>query len=74
MAGSPKQLLIMRYNPDTGEGECLGYTVDVEYEEHETIQKGIGSIQGSAIGKDGTLYIMGTYPYYILEFPRLTTD
>lgn len=70
----PKQTLVMRYDPRAERGECLGYIVDAEYAEHEDFQKGIGSVQGSAIGKDGTLYIMATYPYYILEFPRLTAD
>jgi hypothetical protein len=72
--GDPKLLLIMRYNPDTEESECLGYTVDIEWEEHEDAQNGIGSVQGSAMGEDGTLYLMGTYPYYVLEYPRLAAD
>ncbi len=72
--GSPKLLLIMRYDPATKKTECLGYTVDIEWDKHETAQNGIGSIQGSAIGKDGSLYLMGTYPYYVLEYPRLTAD
>ena len=72
--GSPKPLLIMRYDPATEKVECLGYTVDVEWEAHENSKKGIGSIQGSAMTDDGTLYIMGTYPYYVLEYPRLAAD
>jgi hypothetical protein len=71
---SPKQTLVMRYDPREGREECLGYIVDVEYEEHEDLHNGIGSVQGSAIGRDGTLYIMATYPYYVLEFPRLTAN
>jgi len=70
----PKQTLVMRYEPQTERSECLGYIVDVEYAEYEDLHNGIGSVQGSAIGRDGTLYIMATYPYYILEFPRLTAD
>jgi len=72
--GDAKPLLIMRYDPGQGEAECLGYTVDTEYDKHEDAQKGIGSIQGSALANDGTLYLMGTYPYYILEYPRLAAD
>ena len=71
---NPKQTLIMRYDPHRGQGECLGYVVDAEFAEHRDLHNGLGSIQGSAIGPDGTLYIMATYPYYILEFPRLTAD
>ncbi|MEO2048926.1 MAG: hypothetical protein ABGX16_20405 [Pirellulales bacterium] len=72
--GDPKQLLIMRYDPATEASECLGYTVDGEWDQHENSKNGIGSIQGSAIGTDGTLFIMGTYPYYVLEYPQLTVD
>ena len=71
---NPKQTLIMRYDPHRGQGECLGYVVDAEFAAHRDLHNGLGSIQGSAIGPDGTLYIMATYPYYILEFPRLTAD
>ena len=74
LKGEPKLLLIMRYDPAAGNSECLGYTVDIEWKAHENAQKGIGSVQGSALGEDGTLYIMGTYPYYILEYPRLAAD
>ena len=72
--GSPKQTLIMRYDPRLGKEECLGYAVDVEFDQHEDLHNGYGSIQGSAIGADGSLYIMATYPYYVLEFPQLTLD
>ena len=72
--GDPKLMLIMRYIPATGESECLGYAVDVEWDQHENAKKGIGSVQGSALGPDGTLYIMGTYPYYVIEFPNLAAD
>jgi hypothetical protein len=74
VAGDPKQILIMRYDPGTDKSECLGYTVDVEWDEHEDSKKGIGSVQGSAMGEDGTLYLMGTYPYYVLEYPGLAAD
>jgi hypothetical protein len=72
--GDPKPLLIMRYDPESEKTECLGYTVDVEWGDHEDAKGGIGSIQGSAMGEDGTLYIMGTYPYYVLEYPQLAAD
>ena len=72
--GNPKLLLVMRYDPSTNESECLGYTVDVEWDQHESSQNGIGSVQGSAMGEDGTLYLMGTYPYYVLEYPQLAGD
>jgi hypothetical protein len=64
----------MRYDPSSGKGECLGYIVDAEFAQHEDLHNGMGSIQGSAIGEDGTLYIMATYPYYILAFPQLTAN
>jgi hypothetical protein len=73
-AGSPDQLLVMRYDPETGKGECLGYAVDVELDKHENVKNNHTVIQGSTIGADGTLYLMGTYPFYILEFPQLTAD
>ncbi|MBI4585111.1 MAG: hypothetical protein HY717_13955 [Planctomycetes bacterium] len=73
VSGSPDQLLIMRYDPDAGKAECLGYAVDTELEEHKDV-KNHTAIQGADIGEDGTLYLMGTYPYYILEFPQLATD
>jgi hypothetical protein len=72
--GDPQPLLIMRYDPGSRRSECLGYTVDLQFEDHPDAQQGIGSIQGSAMGKDGTLYLMGTYPYYVLEYPLLAAD
>ena len=72
--GGPDQLLVMRYTPGAEESECLGYTVDVELEEHKDVKNHTGSIQGSAIAEDGSFYLMATYPFYILEFPRLTVD
>ena len=74
VSGSPKLLLVMRYDPKTERAECLGYTVDVQWDKHPSAQNGIGSVQGSALGADGTLYLMGTYPYYVLEYPRLAAD
>lgn len=71
--GSPEQLLIMRYDPDQKQSECLGYAVDPELEKWSDVSNHV-NIQGSAFAKDGTLYLMATYPYYVLEFPQLAAD
>ena len=71
--GDPEQLIIMRYDPAKEEAECLGYAVDTELEAHEDVKNHL-IIQGSAFSTDGTLYLMGTYPYYVLEFPQLAAD
>ena len=64
----------MRYDPATGKGECLGYSVDVEWDDHVDAQQGFASVQGSAFDEDGTLYLMGAHPYYVFEYPGLAAD
>ncbi|MFH1743649.1 MAG: hypothetical protein ABIH23_31985 [bacterium] len=62
-----KRLLMMRYNPRSGQSECLGYCVDEENPDRSNIE-----VQGSAIDENGTMYLFVLYPLRIIEFPKLT--
>ncbi len=68
LENAPDETLIMRYDPKSEECECLGYMVDPDTPRMQTHT----SIQGSAIGPDGSFYLMCTYPYYVAHFPKLT--
>lgn len=63
----PAETLIMRYTPGDDESECLGFLVDPD----DPMLQTQTSIQGSAIGPDGSLFLMCTYPYFVAHFPKL---
>ena len=66
--GGHDETLIMRYTPGDDDSECLGFLIDPDDPKLQTHT----SIQGSAIGPDGSLFFMCTYPYFVAHFPKLT--